>query len=67
VQRDCSEQTAREIDQEVKAILDTAYGESKQILQQHRSQVEFASELLKRETLHAETFKDLLAQPVGTM
>lgn len=67
VQRDCSEETAREIDQEVKTILDAAYGDSKQILQQHRSQVDLvAKELLKRETLDAQTFKDLLGQPTST-
>jgi cell division protease FtsH len=66
VQRDCSEQTAREIDQEVRTILDAAYADSKQILEQHRSQVDLvAKELLKRETLDAQTFKDLLAQPTG--
>jgi cell division protease FtsH len=64
LQRDCSEQTAREIDEEVKKILDTAYAESKQILQQHRQQLDLvANELLKRETLDAQTFKDLINQP----
>ena len=63
LQRDCSEQTAREIDEEVKKILDAAYAESKQILQQHRSQLDLvANELLKRETLDAQTFKDLINQ-----
>jgi cell division protease FtsH len=63
LQRDCSEQTAREVDEEVKKILNAAYAESKQILQQHRSQLDLvASELLKRETLDAQTFKALIAQ-----
>ena len=63
LQRDCSEQTAREIDEEVKKILDAAYAESKQILQEHRSQLELvANELLQRETLDAQTFKDLIIQ-----
>jgi cell division protease FtsH len=63
LQRDCSEQTAREIDEEVKKILDSAYGESKEILQQHRPQLELvANELLKRETLDAQTFKNLINQ-----
>jgi cell division protease FtsH len=61
LQRDCSEQTASEIDVEVKKILDAAYGESKQILQEHGSQLDLvANELLKRETLDAQTFKDLI-------
>jgi cell division protease FtsH len=67
MQRDCSEQTAREIDEEVKKILDTAYAEAKQILQQHRAQVDLvAGELLKRETLDAETFRDLIRRPIQT-
>jgi cell division protease FtsH len=67
LQRDCSEQTAREIDEAVKKILDAAYAESKRILQQHRSQLDLvASELLQRETLDAQTFKNLIhsATPV---
>ena len=64
MQRDCSEQTAREIDEEVKKILDEAYAEAKQILQQHRDKVDLvAGELLQRETLDAQTFKDLINHP----
>jgi cell division protease FtsH len=63
-QRDCSEQTARDIDEEVKHILDAAYAESKHILEQHRAQVDsVATELLKRETLDAATFKNLIGTP----
>ena len=63
LQRDCSEETAREIDEEVKKLLDTAYAEAKQILQQHRAQLDLvANELLKRETLDAQTFKELINQ-----
>ena len=63
LQRDCSEQTARDIDEEVKGILDSAYQESKQILLQHRAQLDLiAGELLQRETLDAQTFKSLLNQ-----
>src|SRR5205085_12333087 len=39
-QRDCSERTAQEIDAEVKTILNQAYSEAKEILEQHRDQVE---------------------------
>jgi cell division protease FtsH len=64
LQRDCSEQTAREIDEEVKEILDSAYAEAKQILQQHRATLDsVAKELLQRETLDAQTFKALINQP----
>ncbi len=66
IQRDCSEQTARDIDEEVKQMLDSAYAESKQILQQHRAQLDLvAGELLQRETLDAQTFNDLIHQPVA--
>ena len=62
-QRDCSEQTAREIDQEVKKILDDAYTGAKAILNEHRAQLELvAGELLKSETLDAKTFARLLKQ-----
>jgi cell division protease FtsH len=65
VQRDCSEQTAREIDEEVKRILDAAYADAKSLLQQHRAQVDLlAGELLKSETLDAQTFSDLLTQSI---
>ena len=36
MQRDCSEETAREIDEEVKAMLDEAYTKTKDILTAHR-------------------------------
>jgi cell division protease FtsH len=64
MQRDCSEETAHAIDEEVRHILDGAYAESKQILQQHRDQLDLvAGELLQHETLDAQTFKTLLNQP----
>ena len=48
----------------MKKILDAAYAESKQILLEHRSQLDLvANELLKRETLDAQTFKSLINQP----
>ncbi len=66
LQRDCSEQTARDIDEEVKSILDHAYSEAKQILQQHRGTLDLiAKELLQYETLDAQTFKNLLNQPAA--
>jgi cell division protease FtsH len=66
MQRDCSEETAREIDEEVRTILENAYGESKQILKQHRDQLDLvARELLQHETLDAQTFKELIKQPTA--
>ncbi len=60
---DCSESTAKLIDEEVKQLLDTAYKDAKQILTDHRDQLELvASQLLTRETLDAETFRGLLQQ-----
>ena len=60
--RDCSEQTAREIDEEVKRLLDCAYSEAKEILRQHRDQLERVTmALLQRETLDAQAFNELLA------
>ena len=52
MQRDCSEETAREIDEEVKGILDEAYAKAKEVLSAHRDQLErIAAELLKKEAL----------------
>jgi len=60
-QRDCSEQTAREIDQEVKRLLSDAYEAAKGILCAHRDELErVAQELLKRESLDEQSFKALL-------
>jgi cell division protease FtsH len=62
-QRDCSEQTAQEIDLEVKSILDHAHEEAKEILQQHRDQLDaIARELLRCETLDARAFNQLLGR-----
>jgi cell division protease FtsH len=65
-QRDCSEQTAREIDEEVKKILDRAYLEAKNILTSHRDQLEsVTAELLRRETLDATAFQELIGRKPG--
>jgi cell division protease FtsH len=65
-QRDCSEETAREVDEEVKKLLDRCYLEAKDILSAHRDQLDLvAIELLKRESLDGPTFYSLIgkAQP----
>ncbi len=60
-QRDCSEQTAREIDQEVRKLLDRAHAEAVALLRDHREQLDLvAGELLARETLDGKTFQRLL-------
>jgi cell division protease FtsH len=62
MRRDCSEETARLIDEEVKGILDEAYAEAKRILQAHRDQLERVAEtLLERETLDEASFHALLS------
>jgi cell division protease FtsH len=64
LQRDCSEQTAREIDEEVKGILDRAYVEAKEVLTVHRDELErVAGELLARETLDGAEFYRLVGMP----
>jgi len=64
LQRDCSEQTAREIDEEVKAILSGAYEEAKALLAAHRDLLEkITAELLKHESLDAKTFYELAGIP----
>ncbi len=65
LQRDCSEETAREIDEEVKKILDLAYQEAKQTLSTHRDQLEHvATELLKTESIDGPTFYRLVGREV---
>jgi cell division protease FtsH len=63
LQRDSSEATAREIDEEVKKILDRSYAEAKEILSTKRNQLEKVSaELLKRETLTGDEFYQLIGK-----
>ncbi len=63
LQRDCSEDTAREIDLEVKAILARAFDEARSILTTHRDQLErIAGALLDKETLDRPAFEALLGK-----
>jgi cell division protease FtsH len=63
-QRDCSERTAQEIDDEVKKILDQGYAEARQILQEHRDQLEtITNRLLETETLDRMQFYQLIGRP----
>jgi cell division protease FtsH len=63
LQRDCSEQTAREIDEEVKKILDRCYVEAKEILTLHRDQHEqITAELLRHETIDGPRFYQLIGR-----
>lgn len=65
-QRDCSERTAWEIDEEVKRVLAEAYREAKRCLLRHRGLLErVTKELLARETLDGPTFYRLLEEVPG--
>jgi cell division protease FtsH len=56
-----SEDTAREIDMEMKKIVAEAKNRSDKIIRDHKDQLELlAQELLKRETLSAKEVKELL-------
>jgi cell division protease FtsH len=61
LQRDCSEQTAREIEQEVRLILDHAYADARTILGNHRELLDgVASVLLEKETLDGKELEALI-------
>jgi len=65
-QRNCSDETARGIDEEVKKLLDAAYAEAKQILRENRVKLDaIANELLEKETLDAKAFQSLLQAKLG--
>jgi cell division protease FtsH len=66
LQRDCSEETARAIDEEVRALLDDAEVEAREILARQRPALErVVAELLERETLDDSGFQALLAARPG--
>jgi cell division protease FtsH len=63
IQRDCSEETARTIDEEVKNLLETAYTKAKETLTVHRDQLEKVSaELLRAESIDGPTFYRLVGK-----
>jgi cell division protease FtsH len=63
LQRDSSEATAREIDEEVKKLLDRTYTEAKESLRAHRNDLEkISAELLKRETLTGDEFYQMIGK-----
>ena len=62
--RDCSEQTAREVDEEVRALLDDARARARAILEAHKDALErLATALLERETLDRAQFEALAGPP----
>ena len=64
LQRDSSEATAREIDEEVKKILARAYTEAREILTTHKDQLEQVSaELLQKESITGDEFYRIVGLP----
>jgi cell division protease FtsH len=62
--RDCSETTAREIDEEVRRMLDEAFERALAILEEERATLAaVAQALLERETLDRAAFQALLPGP----
>ncbi|MGE4170476.1 MAG: ATP-dependent zinc metalloprotease FtsH [Candidatus Margulisiibacteriota bacterium] len=60
--KDYSEETAREIDLEIKKLIDTAYGEATKILTDNKDKLaEISAILMDKEVIEAEEFKTLLA------
>src|SRR5207248_7503320 len=58
---DYSDEIAREIDDEIRRIVEAAHVQAQEILKQHRPELEKLSEILvKRETIEKEQFESLL-------
>src|SRR5438105_5012004 len=65
-QRNYSEQTAREIDEEVRRIIQEAFDKAYHILQQNKTRLIMISErLIKEETLEGRLFESLFNQPIS--
>ena len=63
IQRDCSEETAREIDEEVRSLLAQSYEEAKEVLSAHRDELELlTAELIKHEAMDGQTFYQLIGR-----
>ncbi|MDX6668118.1 MAG: cell division protease FtsH, partial [Solirubrobacteraceae bacterium] len=59
---DYSDEIAREIDDEIRRVIESAHQQAKDILTEHRSSLEKISQVLvKRETIEKEEFEQLLA------
>jgi cell division protease FtsH len=62
-QRDYGEEIATQIDREIKALVDMAYDRAREILRNHREELDrVAQALIDDETIDAETFRALLGQ-----
>ncbi len=63
-ERNYSEQTAREIDEEVRTIVRAAYASAERVLSEHRDTLERISErLIQQETLEGPEFEELFSAP----
>ncbi len=61
-QRNYSDDIARQIDEEVRTIIDQAYARAQQVLSQHRDKLdELARKLVEQETLDGEQFEALFS------
>jgi cell division protease FtsH len=59
---DYSDEIAREIDDEIRRIVEEAHQAARQVLEEHRQKLDMASDiLLRRETIEREQFIELLA------
>jgi cell division protease FtsH len=64
-QRNYSEQTAREIDEEIRRIIQDAFDKAYHVLQQNKTRLIMISErLIKEETLEGPVFESLFNQPI---
>jgi cell division protease FtsH len=64
-QRNYSEQTAREIDEEIRRIIQEAFDKAYHVLQQNKTRLIMISErLIKEETLEGPVFESLFNQPI---
>jgi cell division protease FtsH len=64
-QRNYSEQTAREVDEEVRSIIQEGFDRAYNVLQQNKARLIMISErLIKEETLEGPVFEALFNQPI---
>jgi cell division protease FtsH len=61
-QRNYSDDVAKQIDEEVRSLIETAYARATEVLTQHRAKLDLLAEtLVEKETLDAEEFEALFS------
>jgi len=61
-QRNYSDDVAKQIDEEVRSLIETAYARASEVLKQHRAKLDLlAQTLVEKETLDSEEFEALFA------